>query len=482
MRKCKAQIRIRDFGEKVRYLIGKQGVPELPVLIDEYNVSFPPEFRQFGNEKSFAKLIGIHATTLVHWRNDDRNPHEIRLAPKFKEAERIAQLFGIWPRETDGVDLRTFWLENWPSWFAHEANDQYDKKYKRLNDAKRDKHPDSLAAFRDAYCKELKLYSEDPQKSKLYFPDVDTEDRQRAVEDLVALIFETPRVLRLLREQKSISALPSDFQENTEADENANISASVDWLLNAPIDDVIGAGHGALAKIDKGAPTKELAPIRTALIALTQRIIPALYNDPIIAKLKSAINRESGGLIVLPVYRPAVAEIAVAAAAARSTDYFPRKKKNEWPIGTRSFVDQAPDSGFESQEQNLSNLKFQIANLFSASSVKEVEAAFRSFVADAYFEPEPGTDIKPEARFKLACDNIKFDMDSEGSCFYMTFRHPKKDHERKQLKQLVEKLEKNLQGMLFLALVDDVKIVEDENKRYRPFISMLPVEAAEGQA
>lgn len=46
------QIKIRDFGEKIRYLVGAQGRNN---PCSDFNGDFPREFPKFKTEKSFAK-------------------------------------------------------------------------------------------------------------------------------------------------------------------------------------------------------------------------------------------------------------------------------------------------------------------------------------------------------------------------------------------------------------------------------------------
>lgn len=153
------QIKIRDFGEKVRYLVGTRGSPK---LCDDFQGELPREFPRFKTAKAFAKRINIDNTSLNHWSNDDRSCR-FRLAPNTEDAKKVARLFGIWPKSAQ-EDPLSFWLKNWPNWYSGEADDQY-----RVDGRSSVGKPDNLAAFKKAYCAALQLYAENPENSPLYF-------------------------------------------------------------------------------------------------------------------------------------------------------------------------------------------------------------------------------------------------------------------------------------------------------------------------
>jgi hypothetical protein len=210
---------------------------------------------------------------------------------------------------------------------------------------------------------------------------------------------------------------------------------------------------------------------------LAQRLVPALYQGDDVAKIKSALGRDASGLVMLSIHWPAVAEVAVSAAEGDSASFLPRQDDDAWPVGARSFIDQAPDSGYDAQKERLNDLKRQLAEPFSTSNAERVYDSFRLFMAgSSYFQPASGTDFPEEFRFEMACDHIKFLMDEAERRFYMTFPLPKTEHERKVLRKLVANLEENLQGMLFLALDQTEATVRAETKRFRPFVRMFPLQ------
>lgn len=225
---------------------------------------------------------------------------------------------------------------------------------------------------------------------------------------------------------------------------------------------------------------KQTTTEATILTDLAQRIVPAIYDNYAISKIKSAIGEEIGGLIELPVHHRTIADILVAAAEKRTTSYLPRNDRDDWPVGTRSFIDHTPDSGISAGDQKARDVQAQLAKSVTAASINSVYEALRSYVAGgAYYRSEPGIDFTDEDKFELAGEIIKNKMKFEGRKFYMMFYLPKSEGDREALTGLIEKLKKKLPGMLFLALDGDKSTAKAEIKRFQPFVWMLPVENAE---
>lgn len=484
------QIQIRDFGEKVAYLVGTRGKSGLYCDLEG---ALPTGVPVFKSAAAFAKRLGVDAAVLNQWKEDVGRPCRYRLAPKMSEVEAVAQIFGIWPK-SDVSDLRTFWKEVWPSWYSGEAEEQYTVDYVRPKASggkpAGDGKPDSLDAFQKAYCEALRQYQEALRQRcdnsisiSLYFPLIrDPEAVAKAVRELVNLLRPAPQVLVRLQCQTGMNELPIKFPLSETVGDEA-IRASVEWLLLQDIDVVIGACQQAYSEILHEASGKQIASECAVLVALTQRIVPAVYNNFAVTKIKSVLGEEIGGLVELPVHHRTIADVVVAAAEMRATSYLPRKNRDDWPIGTRSFVDHTPDSGFDDEEQKTRDIQAQLARPLTAASEKAVYEALRSYVAGGtYYRPEPGTDFEEEDKFELAGEIIKNKMKFEGRKFYMMFYLPKSEEARAALNSLVDKLKKKLPGMLFLALKDDKSVAKTEIRNFQPFVWMLPVESAEGQA
>ncbi len=331
------QIKIRDFGEKVRYLISARGSVK---LCEDFSGALPKEVPPFTSSEAFAKQLKVNPSYISRdWSDDKNRRSESRLAPKLEHVQDVARLFGIWPREAqEERNILLFWSTNWKSWYFGDAEEQFTKQYVRSN--KGDGRPDSLDAFRKAYCEALDLYIRDPEASPLYFPVIDPKElRDRAARDLAEVIRKAPQVLTHLQQHGGMEELPVQLQEGVD---DAAVTIAVEWLLKAPIDIVISACQQAYSQ-QRG----QTQPITVALLELAERLVPALYKAHAVSRIRSALGKEIGGLVELQVHHRTVAEVVVAAAEARATAYLPRRKGENWPVGARSFIDHAPDSGFD---------------------------------------------------------------------------------------------------------------------------------------
>lgn len=464
------QLKIRDFGEKIRYLVGTRGKPE---LWDDFQEELPPEFRCFRTAAAFASHLNVDEATLSQWRDDNRNCG-YRLAPKVEDAEKVARLFGIWSKNVRS-DPRPFWQQNWPSWYSGEASDQYKKGYKRpgVGDAK----PDSLEAFQKAYCAALRMHIDAPENSNLYFTIVkDHQSRRLAAQDLIRIIRKAPQILEVVQRQPGMGSMPARVLSDGSIDSDT-IAPAIDWLLDAKIDTVINACQQAYSEISD----EEHISSGAVLTELAQRIVPALYDHYSVSKIKSALGEEIGAFVELPVHHRTVADVIVAAAETRPTSYHPRKKREDWPIPARSFIDQTPDNGFDAHVQRTKDVQNQLAKCFTAPNTDDIYAAVRDYVAGGpFYRPEPGTDFAEEEKFELAGEIIRQRMKFERKCFYMIFYLPEAKDDHVALSALVDRLKKKLPGMLFLALDKKASVAKAEIRRFGPFIWMLPAEEGDG--
>ena len=363
------------------------------------------------------------------------------MAPRKETVAKVAQLFGIWPKDGGSETALKFWTENWPSWYSGEASEQFKKNYSRPRNG--DGKCDSLDKFVEAYCAALRAYLEDPESSPLHFSFIRDYGRLRELArvDLADLLRKAPPVLTHLKCQRSLCKLPLiDPVEDS-------IDAAAEWLLDVDIDDLITGCQGALRSLERRSPKNGTVPARNVLEELVQRVVPAVYKHYAVAKIQSALDVEIGGLVELPVHHPTVVDILVAAAEGRSTSYLPRKKREEWPAGAASFADQAPDNGPNGRENRAQDLRIELSKRFTAASADEVYNAVKTYVTGgAFYEFDPRTEFGEDEKFRIVGKVIHNIMRFQGRKFYMMFHWPKNKDDQDALKELVRKLGRNFRA------------------------------------
>lgn len=476
--KDRDQVKIRDFGEKVLWLLDptKRGQEAF------FPIEQLPQFPRMTRKMLMSKLR-LNTSNINLWQDDNREPH--RLPPRLDVIASVAELYGVWPKsKNDESDLLGFWAGVWPSWYSGPAEDQFskqgdpNKKYKRPKNG--DGKPDSCSVFEEEYRKQLNLYIKDPDSSLLYFGA--SQEREaltgRALEDLIRLLSSAPQALLHLKRQPRMAGIPFEMPSNGAVDE-ALIRDSANFLLEALIDDVIHALQQSIYDIRQEPVTAHSNSIAAVLIEIAQRLVPATYDAACVANVKRFLDDKRGELLEVSVHHKTVAEILIAAAEARSTRYMLRSGPHDYPAGTRSFLDHSPDCGFDAADQETQAVLEQITRPFSATSLDEIEKLIRKYVAGSkIYTPDPTVNFSSDTRLKMVGLRLENLIKKEKKCFYMLFRQPKQESDRQAMQKMVERLSKDLPGMLFLALTNHEAVAMDEVKRFDPFILMLP--AADG--
>lgn len=460
------EIKIRDFGEKVRYLVGTKSVKAC-----ENVEELPPEFVEFQTEKQFSKWLDIEQATLNQWRNDQRDGG--RLPPKLEKAIKIAQLFGIYPKDDRSVDIITFWKKVWPSWYSDEAGDQYFKN--TTNSRKKSSNVDTVDAFKEAYSNAINMHIKDRQNSILNFNALMDRGalRQKAIRDIAKIINRHPEVLTYLQQLGGLTAMPLRCGENLD---DSTIQIATEWLIDCHVDDLLPACQKAFIEIFHNEDVSDANVLCIVLSDLAQRIIPAIYHSYSSFKIRLVIDGEIGGLIELPACRPSVAEIFVASAEFRETKYLPRSDRETWPAGIRSFIDSAPDDGIDEEDKVRQDVARQLTRSLTVSDGSKVYKAIRHFILGRkYYKAEPELRVDDDASFNLACATINNRILMERRAYYMLFYVPNDNVSRKKLEEIVNKLQKKIPRMMFLAMTNDSNLLEKEHICFQPFISILPV-------
>jgi hypothetical protein len=471
---------IRDFGEKIRFLVRKKDDPELGKMD---GVKLPSEFPLFRNQELFVKRLKLgSASSMNQWCDDNRNIG--RLAPDLSQAITAAELFGIWPKGNLDVDITAWWSQHWPSWFSSPATDQYKGSYKRPKDG--DNKPDSFDKFKEAYQRALRLHSSGSGESLLHFSFATEKEllRQKASDDLFELFKAAPSVLAYLKRQ-NLTGLPLRKSAVGKSFDDTVIRRCADWFLDQGpgVDAVIKACLAALTEIEQAAHEPDLDLVRNKLIEFARRVVPALCVEDAVATISPALRKEIVGLVKVPAYRRAAAEILVAAVESRPASFLPRKTRSEWPVGTRSFLDHTPDNGINASDEHAQHIRTLLTQTFSSASQDELGKAFEKFIAGGPFCPEPeiGTEFPASLRYKLAAQNIADRIEFDKQCFYMMF-HPRDNQTAEALENLAFEISKDIPGMLFMRLSLEPEIMEQDNRRFNSLILMLPTNANEGAA
>jgi hypothetical protein len=289
---------------------------------------------------------------------------------------------------------------------------------------------------------------------------------------LVELFQRSPDVIDAIRRE-----LPGIGDEMVGLDEGQKAEGRVERLLKTDIRMAVQAlrdAHRSFCEDDGDGERNRCAA--DTLIAISQLIVPALYDYGVVRWVGSQHGDGSAALVLLPACTKTVAEIIMAGADGRATRFRHREDEDDQPEGELNLP-RMPEGGIDA-----GNVEVRVAllrHLNKKFNLGESDV-FRRAVDDYLLATFPrrgrgGLERTLEERIKLTADLLEDKRRDSGQTFYMIFDLPKDAEGQNAMRAMVASLKRDYPALAFLCLDDSSEREREEMKLVDPFCRMLPL-------
>ncbi|MDS4040131.1 MAG: hypothetical protein RKP20_03045 [Candidatus Competibacter sp.] len=271
--------------------------------------------------------------------------------------------------------------------------------------------------------------------------------------------------------------LPDVADKMIGLDEGRRVEDLVEHLLKTDIRAAIQAlrdAHRSFCEDDGGGEQNRCAA--DTLAALSQLLVPALYDYGVVRWVGSQRGDGSAALVPLPACTKTVAEIIMAGADGRATRFRHREDEDDQPEGELNLP-QMPEGGIDAG--NVEVRAALLRHLNKKFNLGESEA-FRRTVDDYLLVAFPrrargGSERTLEERIKLTADLLDSRRRDSGQTFYMIFDLPRDAEGQNAMRAMVASLKRDYSALALLCLDDSSEREREEMKLVDPFCRMLPL-------
>lgn len=270
--------------------------------------------------------------------------------------------------------------------------------------------------------------------------------------------------------------LPDVADKMIGLDEGRKVEGLVEHLLNTDIRAAIHAlrdAHRSLCEDDGGGEQNRYTA--DTLAALSQFLVPALYDYGVARWVGSQRGDGSAALVLLPACTKTVAEIIMAGADGRATRFRHREDEDDQPEGELNLP-RIPEGGIDAGVEVRAALRRHLNKKFNLGECE----AFRRTVDDYLLTAFPrrargGSERTLEERIKLTADLLESKRRDSGQTFYMFFDLPKDAEGQNAMRAMVTSLKRDYPALAFLCLDDSSEREREEINLVDPFCRMLPL-------
>ena len=232
--------------------------------------------------------------------------------------------------------------------------------------------------------------------------------------------------------------------------------AIIRYLVNLPIPKLIGIIH----------ETQQTTPsIRQTLRQLISLLLPSLYDFDCVSQIRASKGNGSVKVLKIPYATDVSAEILMASADKRPTDFKVIDLGNRKQLRAKNYrlphpPEAGPDNGRQQHKDRLDDLCSRFADRKTADNIPcEIDAHLFARIASQQQQDYSDNDKKI-----LLQRTLMRDAKVKRPSYYWLWNTPKKEDklEAEYLQKLVEELKTDYPQIVFLSLEHNVQKVADE--------------------
>lgn len=325
--------------------------------------------------------------------------------------------------------------------------------------------PDRLGAQRLKAAPMWRVLDEEPEfVSKLGLRER-KERRNQLARQIGTVLKDSPGALKSLQ-----VCFAQEFRLSS-GDGFADIAAFVERVMNAKLEGLVRACNRAMEELRS-------APERMAISRLVQLVVPVIFGAADVDSVVAARGGAGAALLALNAFHPTVAEIIMAGADGRATDYCPRDDEGHFPKG-RLNLPEPPENGFDEEGRKAQR-----------ALEKHLQAKFRWDEAerflmdvDAFMIRRFPGGVPAGASEKRRVDSAAREIESQaahkGRTYYLIVQPPDdKDVEGKaRMDATLQGLRVRYPGLMCLALDNTGALDDVQSRQLRSFVDLLPMKS-----
>jgi hypothetical protein len=205
-------------------------------------------------------------------------------------------------------------------------------------------------------------------------------------------------------------------------------------------------------------------------------IAPSLFDHGVVSGVRNYMSTPHTALLEIPCFLPTVAEIVMAAAENRSSEFQPVRDGKQYPVGRRQLPN-PPEAGIAASKENPEAISKALMGKLVPGSWTHIRNSIDDYMFTKFARSSGGSRDPNEAeRIELASAWLRHA--SKVSRYYVVYRMPEGEAARRELNDGLSQLKKDYQDLVFLGLTDDYKIELAEVETYGPLITPAPTFAA----